>query len=793
MSLLLQLSDRPVQFSTLDKLEDLKPPEPEKPLSWTDLEASGSGYCDDGIWEDINFAEESSEEDASSVFSVPSSPRIRPESSVCADEDYVIPDEVFASGEDEDLITSISSAQFWKAENDATALDQGGRSSRVITELQMLRETIFMLQGLPTSLFSRRDEAVEMDRRYTLPHASDRALSSVLHSFCSIGVKVDVSRRFTKVPQTIPYMQTFHRRIEDYLRNFDMFLSDIQSQYLSPKATASVSILKLLDETRRESGLLLMLSELVSGMKGHGPNQPVQCLDMLYDLVCMTQAIGDDKEFRLLAEVFLSCFDTYARPIRLWMERGQLDSRHGTFFVSENRRDAALRTLWHDWYALDESTRPINTPKFLQPAAHKLFTTGKSMVFLRHLEVLPDNIDGLKNTSLVFEDIFPRDSSSSLCLPFSALFEAAFERLVDANHSVTSNMLRNELGQRCGLWISLEALEHIYLCKDMSIFSTIDSKIFELIDRRGAWNDRFLLTELTQSAFSMSSFIDTSGIVVRSKIPSNKPEHSRSVKILQALSFDYILPWPVANIITKEAITTYQRVAIFLMQIRRAKYAVLKQRSQDDRAAGVRTNALGYALRHNMLWFLNTLYSHLTDLVISTTTESMRKSLSSSKDVDAMISVHRDYMTSLESQCLLSKNLAPTHDAIITLLDTCIHFSDLQTTNRIPRNPTRYATPRSRAQSSEYASAVGYLDNSDDDSDSQQYHTPTLTSAPAPGIPVRGSAAHTQQLKSIKDSFSSLVGFVTAGLRGVCRVDGQHSWEILAEKLEWRDKAPFGA
>jgi gamma-tubulin complex component 5 len=33
-----------------------------------------------------------------------------------------------------------------------------------------------------------------------------------------------------------------------------------------------------------------------------------------------------------------------------------------------------------------------------------------------------------------------------------------------------------------------------------------------------------------------------------------------------------------------------------------------------------------------------------------------------------------------------------------------------------------------------------------------------------------------------------LLAFLTAGLKGVGRVDGQVSWEILAEKLEWRKK-----
>lgn len=753
----MQLSDRPALHSTVDRLERATPAS-EKPLAWTDLDISGSAYCDDDIWEDINYGVESSEDDVSSVFSIPPSPRIRPESSVVPDEDYVIPDEVFSTGEDEDLITSINSAQFWKPENNAK---RDRPSSRVITELQMLRETIFMLQGLPTSLFWNLDGEIELDRRYTLPHSSDEALSSVLRSFCSIGAKIGVSRQFTSVPQSVPYMQTFHRRIEGYLHNFDRFLSDTQSQCLSPKSTMSISLLRLLDDVRRESRLLLALSDLISSLDRD--QSGARCLDMLYDLVCMTQAT-DDKEFRLLSELFLSCFETYARPIRLWVEKGQLDSRQGSFFVGENRKDAALRTLWHDWYMLGDSA---HTPKFLQSIAHKVFTTGKNMVFLRHLSVLPETIN-LEKMSISFEDIFP-GNSPSICLPFSALFEARFENLVDANHSVTSNLLRNELDQQCGLWVSLQALEHIYLCRDMSILSSIDNKVFDLIDRGGAWNDRFLLTELAQSAFSLAAFIDPPGLIVRSR----KPKLSRSVKTLEALSFDYVLPWPVANIITKESIATYQRISTFLMQIRRAKHAILRQHLQDHQTSKkeTKTPVLSYALRHNMLWFLNTLYSHMTDLVISTTTTSMRKSLSS-KDVNSMISIHHDYMTSLESQCLLSDTLSPIHEAIIDLLDTCIEFSDLHTATDSTRSPY----PRKE---------IEYTTTEDNDTDDEPEPEPA-PKLPSPNAP--NSETYTHQLNSFKNTFSTLVTSITTSLKEIGRVDGQTSWMILAEKLEWRNK-----
>ncbi|KAF7594017.1 hypothetical protein BBP40_010295 [Aspergillus hancockii] len=781
LSLFLQLADRPAQLSKVDCVATLKPQELAKPLSWTDLDASGAAYSDEDIWESVDF-DAGSSDDLSSVSSDSDHPRILPRASIALDEDYVIrEEELFSSGEDEDLVVSIKSAQFWKNEN-STGTAQHGGVSCVLTELQIVRETIFMLQGLPTSVFWRLDEGVEVDRRYTLAHLSSETLISLLRSFSSIGAKIDVLRRYTTIPRAIPYLQTFNRGIEDCLCNFDKCLSKLQSQYLSQSGTVTVSLLQLYENVLRESKLLLLLSEVVSNLQHAASDSPVRCLDLLYDSVCMTQATGDDKEFKFLAQLFFACFETYARPIRLWMERGELEeSLQGSFFIRDNRDgNNDLRTLWHGWYTLDEPAWASNSPKFVQPIARKIFIAGKSMVFLRRLNVSASE-EHARKSSLTFRDVFP-EGSASICLPFSALLDSAFGRIVDENHSFTSSLLRKELDQQCGLWVSLQALEHIYLCKDMSVFGAIDSKIFELIDRgRDAWKDRYLLTELARSAFSALPFIDSSRVIVRSSKDHNTNQlytRSRSVKILQAISFDYTLPWPVANIITKDTILSYQRLFTFLMQIRRAKHTIVKQRLQYPHASNQnpepRNNALAYALRHNMLWFLNTLYNHITDYVISTTINSLRKELSACSDVDAMVAAHRSYMSSLEDQCLLSHNLNPLHEGIITLLDLSVSFADLQSARYNQTN--RYA----KSVQNEYVHDKDESDEEeeDDDDDSDSENNNNIN-------PVH-ETQYLQRLKEIRDQFNRLVGFMSAGLKGVGRAEAQLSWEILAEKLEWR-------
>ncbi|PTU21121.1 hypothetical protein P175DRAFT_0479848 [Aspergillus ochraceoroseus IBT 24754] len=816
LSLLLQLADRPAQLSRVDRIEKLKPDEDATVLSWTNLDVSGSAFCDEDIWESVDFGAGSSEDDdISSISSHSQLPRSFSQVPLVNGDDYVIPDDIFSSGEDDELVASIEGVQFWREESMSDISKHEKASSRLVTELQAIREAIFMLQGLPTSLFWRLDGNVEVDRRYTLSHLSYGSLSSLMRTLSSYGTKIDLLREFAKSPQTVSYLQTFHRSIEDSLCKFDLFLSNMQSRYLSPRTTVAISLLQLSEDVYRESKLLLLLSDLVSDLRRSADNSPIRCLELIYNMVCMTQAAGDDDSFTILAHTFFSCFDTYARPIRDWMEKGQLEGSTGAFFIHENRETNDLRNLWHNRYRLEKQSESASLPKFIEPFAEKIFVTGKSMVFLRHLNMIEEcEWQEARKSSLKFEDTHPSTSSPSIYLPFDALLEAAISKMVNDCHKFASSRLRTGLDEQCGLWTSLEALEHIYLCKDMSVIAPIDAKIFELIDRgKGGWSDRFLLTEVAQSAFGTMNFIDPSRLIVRSSRDAHNKPHSRSrsVKILNTLSFDYVLPWPVANIITKHGVTSYQRLATFLMQIRRAKYLIVKQvlernHESDAPSRSKGSGTLSHALRHHMLWFLNVLYSHLTDFVISSTTESLRKALSTATDVDSMIAAHHSYMASLEEQCLLSENLRPLHQATITLLDLCTSFADMQVTRykqyhadlrKTPRRQSKALSTGMTPRKTRYEYSYGDEDASDkeddeseegekeendddDDDDDDEVHSSSHRQTPFHEF------QFIQRLRDIQDQFNRLITFMAAGLKAVGRIDGQISWEMLAEKLEWR-------
>ncbi|KAK2763141.1 hypothetical protein FQN54_009777 [Arachnomyces sp. PD_36] len=806
LSLLIELSDKPATRSDAKDVDWYKPVEAKPSLTWSDFHDPDSLYGADDIWEDIDYAAETSDEDISLASSDVSIPRILPQSSKVVHEDYVIPDTFFSTPEGENLVSLISNAQFWRGEPESPSSEANPDHGIFVTELQVIRETLFMLQGLPTSIFWRLDGTIEVDRRFALRHSSNQSFLGLLQSFSSVGARIDTLRSFTKSAQPIQFVQTFQKEIEDLLSDFDTFLSNIQSRYSAPSQAAPVSLMGLSEDVAGNSRLLLQFSSLLGKVDSVDQTNYFQFLDSLYDMTCLNQAAGNEPQFISSAKIFFKCFETYMKPIRLWMEKGQMDETYGAFFVSNNRGTSDLRSLWHDWYSLNEVSGTLHAPKFLRPVAREIFTTGKSMVFLQHLNTLPEQLEPMANSSMSYEDVCQSDSPS-LLLPFSGLLETALSQLVKSNHSIASKFLRKQLDEECGLWISLEALEFIHLGKDGTISNAIDGRVFELIDRRKAtWNDRFLLTELVQDAFSSLSCVDPTRILVRSTSgPYRDTENlGRSVKILSSLSIEYALPWPVANIITDEARPLYRRISTFLMQIRRGKYVVERQRLANNSYSYTngdnQEDMLGYRVRYSLLWFVNLLYSHLTEQVIAISTAEMQRDLSKAKSIDAMVAVHSAYATSLESQCLLSKSLAPIHQAIISLLDLCINFADTQATrhgeNKFDvttrsmgssvgqqRQPHRRKSRRRLRRHEDSESEEHSSEDEEDSSFMDEGNTSMVSFIEFP---------YASRLRNLNDQFHRLCAFITSGLKGVGRIDGQQSWEILAEKLEWKSRDKSG-
>ncbi len=617
LHLLLELSDKPVVNSGLDSLDFLEPTAElvEPRYKWEDLVAEDPLLRDKYIWRNIDYAAESSDDEDLSMDSDLDASGLTENTTISGLENENLSRSVNNLTVSADLtrLSVLETAQFWRDNYEVNVADHAQedweRSVVFITELQAIREVLFMLSGFPTSLFVNRQQDVksisaadDLARlrpskpspdtakmitsnsvitpapRYALKHASSQIFHGIMTELAQNGSSIMVLRAWTRSQQSVPLLQSLQSEVMTRIRRFDDKISNMQAIYFEPRQDLVVSLVEIHSKLILIGRPLLHVSDIINILDSEPYAHAFRFLELLYDRTCASQMVGDEELYEFLGTLFFDCFQVYLCHIRRWMEEGELSKNDRIFFVSENAGDLELASLWLDRYKLRKTSNgTLHAPKFLHLATSKIFTTGKSVVVLKTLRKY-DRRSGpsfIEEPPLAFRTVCGSPSMS--LAPFPELFEVALNQWVKSKHHITSSTLRKCLFDECGLRDSLAALESIYFMADGATTSRFANLLFEKLDSgKRNWNDRFTLTELAQGTIGSLSCVTAeklkSTVSVTNRVDVRRSR--KSVKALTTFALAYSLPWPVQIIIAKDSIPSYQRIFSFLLQIRRSTYVL---------------------------------------------------------------------------------------------------------------------------------------------------------------------------------------------------------------------------
>lgn len=518
LALLLQLADRPLENTHVEALDLLHPPSPPPPLTWDDI-LKEDPYSDEDIWKDIDYANDSSaDEETVKVKEKRKSPL-----PASTEQDDTFDPETCVQQLPEHLVTALESAQFWNAIAD----EENGKKE--ITELQAVRETLFMLAGLRTSLYQidQQQQTVRLNSQYVLSHAMSSTVEHLLLQFTDTGRQIYRLRQWTNKESDLSLIQTFEAAVRCRLSSYDQSLGKLQQHYLTPNSPVAVSLLELQDSVQTLSIPILRLAQIVSDIEPQLLVNPFIHLEALFNEATLAQMTLEGEVFRYMATIFLECLQTYLKPIRAWMEAGELGIDDETFFVFTSDASSDVASLWHDRYVLRRDGQDkLRSPTFLQPAAVKIFNTGKSVVFLKELgKHSADSAVFTSEPHLDYPTVCGTLDDIPLA-PFPELFEAAFESWIRSKYSIAANILRQHMFDSGGLMRTLIAFQTLYLGMNGAVFEDFANAVFERIDasKRG-WSDRYVLSELARSIFGpVMPLSDVDRIVVRSTKVMSKPK-----------------------------------------------------------------------------------------------------------------------------------------------------------------------------------------------------------------------------------------------------------------------------
>jgi gamma-tubulin complex component 5 len=765
----------------------------------------------------VNFAAESSDEgdyeDDRSDLSGPTDTTI---TSSIDDSIQRRPEDLIVDTTSKEQLQALRQAQFWQ-KNPSVG---GVRLETVkvsITELQAIREVIFMLRGCPTSLFETypgNPLLIEPSKRFSWIHSSVDSFVKIAKSFAEYGSSVMRLRSWAKRAETIPLIQVLQGALQERLADFDVRLFELETKFVSPSEDTVVSILNFRMQLSPSMIPLLRLSNIIERLVSERYGHAFRYLEMLYDETCISQMAGDSEIYEFMGTMFFQCFQVYLRPIRLWMQEGELSKGDKVFFVAEASGNTELPSIWQSRFKIRKTQEGVlHAPKFLSAAASKIFTTGKSVVILKHLNSF-ELFRAVTNSVEPILDFQTVCSSSTLALaPFSELFDSAFDTWIRSKHHHASFLLKKKLFDSCGLNTSLDALSNIYFLSDGIVTSAFANTVFDKLDTlNSTWSDGFLLTELAQSTFGVISAVLPDRLRTHILSLSRKQQDvatcRRTVKALSIIEMRYKLSWPIEMIVTPSTIPSYQRVLTFLLQIRRGSHILARERLIEDdlmNSSSSDERALYYSLRAALLWFNQMLYYYLTSIAIEPCTQKMRSELREAEDVDTMISIHASYIKAITDRALLGSKLEPIHKSIVKILDLGIKLMDAQAGHAVASKEAMeqqqemmdlsmaslgLTTPKRKKKHSHsfrqsFREGRHDIDTSSDEEEDKEVDVDlSLLSTLEED---RGDLLYVDKLWKMKSDFDRLVRFVASGLKGVARAgggDASRSWDTLGEMLE---------
>ena len=798
---ILELADKPTQKSKLADLDRLreKRQDPGLKLTWKQIAREDGWYDEKDIWRRPNFADSSGDEAPSGIISDDDSEVSQSIENLGAESAHLQhPEDHIVATDGEALLHKVQLSQFWRVEE--RSIDAAGRPAKIpISEFQAVREVLFLFSGLRTTLFGPEGA---ISPRYQITMIANDTQGALLGKIAESGKSLQILRAFAARSQQIPLTQVFRACIQNSLSAFDKHITAIQQRLIVISQDTVISLVRVLEDVRPWLQKLASLSGIVQRLQDEAHCHPFRYLELLFDETKAAQLSASDSIYRFLGQIFCDCFKVYMRPIRLWMEEGKLMSGDKTFFISEAAVQVPLNQVWQNQFKLRRtSDGTLHAPRFLCPAAHKIFTAGKSVVVLKNL----GKFESAK-TEWSFEE--PKVDFDSVCsqgmefAPFSELFNAAFDQWVQRKHHAAAATLQKSLFDSCGLWDALEALERVFFMSDGSLSVAFASGLFEHLDGMNPeWHDRFTLTEIAQQAFS--SGLDPDRLVAHATPSGQKCslELARSsVKhSLTAIKLTYKIPWSVQLVLLSESISSYQSIFALLLQVRRAILIINKHRMLLDLRSEERNHeehCKYYALRARLVWFCELFHTYLATFVIAPGVEKMRRDLRAADDVDSMITVHSKFLKDIVDECCLGNKLKPIHECILDVFDLCIRLSDAQKANaareeeemeeisRLSLMASPVRTPSKRERKGDGQRTTVQFVNAQDAEDEE---TMQFSGGMRHPTPLELEQPYMDVLRDIQNNFDGHMRFITSGLRGVARASSDTAssrWDMLAEMLE---------
>ncbi|ANB11991.1 hypothetical protein AWJ20_219 [Sugiyamaella lignohabitans] len=453
--------------------------------------------------------------------------------------------------------------------------DDGISTPPVISTADILREIVFALLGLPSSVFTRTTidnfNIVVVDEAavsfFNLPHLSTEALLSILREFANFASIIAQLRQFSLIYFVMEHFQSFDYKnilaiLDENCRKIETSILEFQDELQNDK-NSTVSLLSFETYCRQ---LLLPYTAVVSIIKtvcaeSYKKVTVVSLLDTLYDRLCTSDISGDDY-YDLLYDIFCRVLQDYIEQLRPWLESGIVPQTRS--FVVEAVPDNRLPTSSGQFRLVK-----ANIAECFNGCSKLVLSAGKAAYILKIL-ASPDSIisDGISIPSkLGFSETISGlggKSAGNFADSLDQMLHAYFGNIEQRNNEllyrriISDYHLKQNLIHQFGIYFMFDGVSSALFLE----------RLFERIDDRYPI-DRYSVADILEETWSCDKLYPLFNIT--------------AVIAQDALDFSIKIDVPLSTTVFKEIIThdtlaVYQSIWELQLHCRRIYYRLSRMR-----------------------------------------------------------------------------------------------------------------------------------------------------------------------------------------------------------------------
>ncbi|CAK9832549.1 Gamma-tubulin complex component 5 [Anthophora retusa] len=290
------------------------------------------------------------------------------------------------------------------------------------------------------------------------------------------------------------------------------------------------------------------------------------------------------------------------------------------------------------------------------------------------------DVSQIKNTGIITNNIFKRlEEVPNYILPFRKILENILAEILMSRYNGASKLVKNIMSEEYKLESNLTLMRSVYMMEAGHIMNKFYQRLFHEIETNQMWNNSYFLSCILEEILSQW----WSDLSSRWSITVSNTHTDQVLIAIDNITLHYAIGWPINIILNEKTFIKYNEIFRFQLKLKWALWTLNNLRFSDlegSKSIYERNKLEQFhirrieCLRFCLLHAIGSIHAYLSGQVVQNLSFVLEKSLEQADSLDAIISVHNEYLKKVYEHCLLTTEYEDLMVTINNLIEMCSHI-----------------------------------------------------------------------------------------------------------------------